>query len=220
MEDLAYQFKNAIVPIKKFKNYVKLIPSKKIYTFYTKCYCLFEVWNNGRKYPVKYDAVFSWNNFRKGKIPIFHTKYYKYERAMLLREKYWFKYRRYIYDYISRSKMEEKWGFRYEIETVSVPYFRWVNDLENLKENSIFSEDKPNFINLGKGHYCIKSDTDAVYHYYKSKKSTINKSTYRSKFYKRQLEYKGWFYDLSKDFNIIKDWNTVYEAYLNHLNLK
>jgi hypothetical protein len=209
MTDLAYQFKNAIVPCKQFKTKTKLKPVIKLMKKEIKCYCLFKVFTNCIR-PVNYYKVWSYNE-----IPIVKTSYYYYKSALLIRKQDWTKYKHFVYDYVNKSGMDKEWGFKYRIKLVTVPIFKWLPNGE-YEEDIVYFENKPNFVNLGKGHYYIKSNTDVVYHYYKSQRKSW-KSSYRSKFHKRQLEYKGWFYDLSDNFDIHKDWETVYNAYLTYL---
>lgn len=83
---------------------------------------------------------------------------------------------------------------------------------------------RPPLIPVSKGHYIRHTDTDVIYHYYgkdnrnKDASKIRNNESYGKRFYKRQLEYKGWYYDLPKSFDIRKDWEKVLLAYLKHLN--
>ena len=200
--DLMDQFKNALIKPKQSTIKKQLVLEKIYIADYIKCFCLFEIRGNIKK-PV---------NAYPFDIPIVENVCGEYQDKILIPKKDWSKYKDQIYSFIRNQR--KKTEAIYKVEIVSVTISKEI-ETGFYKEKNIYSVLKPNFINLGKGHYIVKSETDVVYHYYKSQVKS-SKSTYRSKFHRRQLEYRGWFYDLPTGFNIKTDWQSVYASYLVH----
>ena len=110
----------------------------------------------------------------------------------------------------------------FKIELVSVRIRKRIKT-DFIVENTNYYYQDSGFIKVEDNHFIKKSNTNVVYHYYGSNNRTKlnghnkHKQSFKSRFYKKQLEYKGWFYDLPDNFDIRKDWETVYNAYLTYL---
>ncbi len=220
-EDLAYQFKNALI---KSKRLIEQPTLKSQYTTvydYIKCYTILAQNKVTKRHwypayrinPIPHHLLDWYYKVVRPK----NICDYNYQSVQVVPLKYWTQFKSYFKEYIG-----DRDDMQFKIELVSVRIRKRIKT-DYVTEGTNYYYQDSGFIKVEDNHFIKKSNTDVVYHYYGSNNRTKhdghNKHRYSTKcrFYKRQLEYKGWFYDLPIDFDIRKDWIFVYEAYLTYL---
>jgi hypothetical protein len=144
-----------------------------------------------------------------------------------------------IYEF-SKALIEEKWKIKkcncptetYQSKNVKSQYCitgarpkiitSYVRYVELFQLPKTYRSNQ-HLVKISDKHFVKFSKTNVIYHYFGSNNRTkmsdrqYTKESYKRRFYKRNLQYGTFFYDLPRTFDIREDWNKVLFNYLNHI---